>query len=134
MNAVSEAHGSPTRVGPLKASSSHCFAGWWNELPVSTAYSSTLASTITGAIHVIEQLEGLGHVRHVDAQAKVLTPLAEPPPLRSPAQARSRQLVHCFAQADVPLSAQLLRRRSHVLVEPDRRTHISNLASVMYQF
>ncbi len=46
-HASSDAHGSPTRAGSFRARSSQSLAPRWNGLAVSTAYSSTFASTVT---------------------------------------------------------------------------------------
>ncbi len=66
-NAVRDTHGNPTRAGPLRVRSSQSRAGPWKALPASTEYSSTFASTITSALHIIEQFEGLGDIGDVDA-------------------------------------------------------------------
>jgi hypothetical protein len=46
-------------------------------------------------------------------------------------QALAREGVHRFAQADMTLVLQSFGSRGHVVIEPDGRSHVSIVASVM---
>src|SRR5215470_11902133 len=87
------------------------------------------ASTSTVQVLVLQDLQSLGHVGHVNGHAYVPTALPEWLVFVPRSQAGAGQFVHSLAEPKMPLPAQALRRGGNVRVEVDSRAHTLRLAS-----
>jgi hypothetical protein len=83
-------------------------------------------------LRAVKLLERLRHIRHINPQAQIGSALPEGPTLgTSRTQPSPGEPIHSFAEADALLAAQALCSSRHVIIEPDRRAHVSSIASVM---
>ncbi|WTD52398.1 hypothetical protein OHA77_27500 [Streptosporangium sp. NBC_01639] len=82
-------------------------------------------------IQVIEQVEGLCHIRHIHPQPYRPCPLLEGAAFRAGTHARAGELVERFAEADMPFMPQPLDCGDHILVKTHSRPHFMSLTSGM---
>jgi hypothetical protein len=81
-------------------------------------------------LRAIKEFESLRHVGHIHPQAQPACALPKRARTRMMrAQSRARESVHRFAQPNMALAPELLGCCSHIVVEPDRGTHTTMIAS-----
>lgn len=86
----------------------------------------------SGVSRAVKKFESLRDVGHIHPQTQLACALPKRPLGRMMcAQSRARETVHRFAQPDVAFAPELFSCRGHIVIEPDRRTHAINVASVM---
>jgi hypothetical protein len=83
-------------------------------------------------LRAVKEFESFRDVGHIHPQAQPAGALPKRPPARMLcAQSRARESIHRFAQPNMALAPELLGCRGDIVIEPDRRTHTTILASVM---
>ena len=74
-------------------------------------------------VQLVEEIECLGDIGYVDAQAKFLSALAEGTRLATTLHPGSGKLVDRLTEPDMPFMAKAFGSRQHIVIQPQRGSH-----------